>query len=295
MNILWLGWRELYTARRIREAAEAQGVGLTVAEIFDLTFVAAGPRTGLFMGAADVLAAYDALIMRTFHPYIAEGLTVARLFREAGRAVVDESLTSEGYAISKMHDTLVLARAGLPVPRTWQIFDPAAVETLAAEIGYPVILKGVQGSHGTQVHIAHDAGGLRRRLWTRPAGELTLQEYLPADEDYRVITVGYRALPVLVSRRPAPGDFRTNFAAGGEFRVRTFEEFPALRELGERAARALRREFAAVDIRYRGDAPLILEVNRRPDFEGFEGASGYDVAGALLRYVRRKAGDEAVS
>jgi glutathione synthase/RimK-type ligase-like ATP-grasp enzyme len=117
-----------------------------------------------------------------------------------------------------------------------------------------------------------------------------LQEYLPAAEDYRVMVVGYRALPVMVSRKPPKGDFRTNYSLGGRFIRHDLTEFPAFQSLAEKSARALRREFTAVDIRFKGDQPLVLEVNRQPDFEGFERATKFDVATEVVRYICQRVG-----
>ncbi|NJM40738.1 MAG: hypothetical protein HC853_08170 [Anaerolineae bacterium] len=84
----------------------------------------------------DVRDLYDILIMRTFFPRISEGLTIARLFSEAGKLVIDQSLTNQGYVISKMHDYLVLAQQGLPVPTSWQLCDFGEVERIAESLGY---------------------------------------------------------------------------------------------------------------------------------------------------------------
>jgi ribosomal protein S6--L-glutamate ligase len=124
---------------------------------------------------------------------------------------------------------------------------------------------------------------------------LMLQEYLPADEDYRVMVVGYRALPAMVSRKPPKGDFRTNYSLGGHFIRHDLSEFPAFQSLAEQAAHALRREFTAVDIRMKGDQPMILEVNRQPDFEGFEHATHFDVASEVVRYIRERVGEQLVA
>ena len=120
-------------------------------------------------------------------------------------------------------------------------------------------------------------------------GELLLQEYLPADEDFRLLVIGYEAIPVVVSRRPEPGEFRTNFATRAEFTARPIADFPDLKLLAEQGARTLRREISGVDIRYKGARPMILEVNRQPSFEGFELATRIDVAAEILRYASEKA------
>jgi gamma-F420-2:alpha-L-glutamate ligase len=256
--------------------------------VLDLSFVATGEGAGVYHQGRNLVDEFDVLVARTFYPHISEALTVARLFHDVGKIVIDHSLTDEGYVISKMHDYLLLAQHGIPVPRTWQEFDPDRLAALADSLGYPCVLKGAHGSHGTHVHLVENPDALRKRFLNYPAGELMLQEYLPADEDYRLLVIGYQALPVLVSRRPAPGDFRTNVAHSGETVAHPVEAFHELVPLAEQSARILRREFAGVDIRFCGTRPVVLEVNRRPVFENFERASGFDVAGAFMEYVSQR-------
>ncbi len=289
MKVLWLGWEDLYTTRRVRESAHKNGLELDACEILDISFVVEAEKARVFAKGVDLLETYDILFVRTFFPYISEALTVARLFHDAGKIVIDQSLTDEGYAVSKMHDQLVLTRNGVPTPRTWQVFNPRQVEKLADELTYPCLLKGVHGARGEHVYLVQDSEQLNRRLWHYPCGELMLQEYLPADEDYRVFVLGYHALPVMVSRKPPKGDFRTNFSVGGKFIRRHLSEFPEFQSLAERAARALRREFTAVDIRFKGGLPVVLEVNRQPDFQGFERATQYDMASEVVGYIVQRA------
>lgn len=288
MRVLWLDWQDTYASKRMREEAEQAGIDLAVCEILEVSFVAAGSQIGVFNNNVNLAQAFDVLVVRNFHPYISEALTIARLFKEAGKKVIDQSLTEEGYAISKMHDYLLLAQAGLAVPLTYQTYRKEVVEELAEKLGYPCVLKGVHGSQGQHVHKINDRFQLRRILAHYPDGELALQEFLPAEEDYRVMTVGFQALPVFISRRPRPGDFRTNFALEGEGAPHPLSAFPALGELAEKAARALKREFSGVDMRLKKDAPVILEVNRRPDFDGFESVTKLNVAGAWLQYILSK-------
>lgn len=290
MKVVWLGWEEVYTTRRVQEAARQQGLDLLVCNIHDIQFDIEEHRANLRAFGESLLEHWDGLVVRTFYPYISEALTVARLFRDAGKVVIDQSLTDEGYAVSKMHDTLVLTAHGLPCPRTWQLFNPRQVEALAEQLRYPCVLKGVHGARGEHTYLIHSTEQLHRRLWHYTYGELMLQEYLPAEEDYRVLVIGFRALPVMVSRRPPAGDFRTNHSLGGTFIARTLQEFPGFGPLAEAAAHALRREITAVDLRMKGSEPMILEVNRQPDFEGFERATGFDVAAEVVRYILQRVG-----
>ncbi|GAB4491136.1 MAG: 30S ribosomal protein S6--L-glutamate ligase [Anaerolineales bacterium] len=288
MKVAWLGWEEVYTTRRVQQAARQQGLNLIVCNIHDVSFDIVGQKANLRAFDENLLETCDGLVVRTFYPYISEALTVARLFRDAGKVVIDESLTDEGYAVSKMHDYLVLTEHGLPCPRTWQLFNPRQVEALAEQLRYPCVLKGVHGARGEHTYLVHSAEQLHRRLWHYTYGELMLQEYLPASEDYRVLVIGYQALPVMVSRRPPKGDFRTNHSLGGKFYSHPLADFPGFQALSEQAARALRREITAVDIRMKDGEPMILEVNRQPDFEGFERATRFDVAGEVVRYIRQR-------
>ncbi len=245
-----------------------------------------GPSLTTHTGA-DLIASFDAVILRSFMPFVSETLTVARMFRAAGKVVLDRCLTEEGYAMSKMHDYLVLAEAGLAVPRTVQCFDVVESTKAAAVFGFPCVVKGTFGACGTQVYRVDQPEDLKDVLSRETPGHFMVQEFLPADRDYRVMVVGGRALPVFVERRPPPGDFRTNFDLHSTITPVPLAARPDLQTLAERAARTLRRQFAGVDIRERDGVPLILEVNRRPGFQGFEAATGFDVAGALMDEVAR--------
>lgn len=221
-------------------------------------------------------------------PYVSEALTIARLFRDAGKIVVDHSMADEGYAMSKMHDYILLSANKIDVPRTRQPFNPADAEAFAQSLGYPCIVKGIHGSEGRHVHKVDTAHQLMKKVLQYRPGEYMIQEFLPAEVDYRVMVIGYKALPVFVRRKPRSDDFRTNFEHHEEVISVDLSKLPQLGEIAERAARVLRREFTGVDIRCRNDAPLVLEANRRPGFKGFEAATGFDVAGAFIKYVIEK-------
>jgi RimK family alpha-L-glutamate ligase len=286
VQLLWLEAGDRYTVQRGIEAGTRKGIRVESLDVLDLTFSAGGALPLLGRDNADLTAPYDGIIIRCFMPFLSEVLTIARFFRDAGKVVVDRSLTDEGYALSKMHDYLVLSRAGIGVPLTYQCFDLEQAEGYAKSLGYPCILKGVVGSQGRNVFLVNSRRHLRELLWRRRPGEFMVQEFLAAEVDYRVMTVGYQALPVMVRRKPPPGEFRTNFEFKEVVTGIATDQHPAMKKLAEEAARTLRREFCGVDIRHRGTTPLVLEANRRPGFKGFEEATRYDVASDFIEYVQ---------
>lgn len=288
MRILWLGWEDSYTPLRMQAAAATRGIHLDTLQITDVVWNVDKNLIGAYSAGENLVEKYDALIARTFHPYISEALTIARLFADAGKVVIDRSITDEGFVVSKMHDYILMAQHSVPVPRTWQTFDAGVLQQQIANLGYPCVLKGVHGSHGEHVHLAHNDIEVKQRLSGYPPGELMLQEYLPAHEDYRLLVVGYETLPVMVCRSPEPGDFRTNVGSGATAVAKYVDEYPGLAELASKSAIILRREFAGVDIRCHLGQPYVLEVNRRPTFENFENVTGFDVAGTFLQYIVHK-------
>ncbi len=84
-------------------------------------------------------------------------------------------------------------------------------------------------------------------------------------------------------RQASEGEFRSNLHRGGKaspVKLSAAEIDTALR-----AARAMGLGVAGVDLLRSKRGPLVLEVNSSPGLEGIEGASGVDVAGAIIDFV----------
>src|SRR5919198_6487404 len=119
----------------------------------------------------------------------------------------------------KWKTALALRDAGLPVPRTLLALTPEAVPGAAEELGYPVVLKPIDGSWGRRVVLLRDPDEARAVLEycaTLPsprAQVLCVQE--PIDKpgrDLRAIVVGGEVLGA--TYRLAADGRRTNVAPG---------------------------------------------------------------------------------
>ncbi len=100
--------------------------------------------------------------------------------------------------------------------------------------------------------------------------------------DIRAFVVGDRVVAAI--RRKAQGDeFRSNVHRGGVAeKVELSEEYE---KTAVRAAQIMGLKMAGVDMLEGADGPKVMEVNSSPGLEGIEGATGLDVAGAIIDYI----------
>jgi RimK family alpha-L-glutamate ligase len=114
---------------------------------------------------------------------------------------------------------------------------------------------------------------------------LLIQEYVNHDagSDIRVIVVGGRILGAM-KRSAQLGRFRANVHQGAKV-----EEYPVSDELAWislQATEVMGLDIAGVDLVESPEGYAVIEVNSAPGFEGFEKATGRNVASELLRYIR---------
>ena len=181
-----------------------------------------------------------------------------------------------------------LAAAGVPFPRTVLARQPSDVAKMVRLVGGPpVILKLLSGTHGKGVMLGKDLDEIQASLETVWALNTTLliQEYMNHDPgaDIRVIVAGGRCLGAM--RRVAQlGRFRANVHQGA-----TVESYPLTDELEWMALQAtevMGLDIAGVDLVPTEGGFAVIEINSAPGFEGFEKATGRNVAADFLRYIR---------
>lgn len=108
------------------------------------------------------------------------------------------SLKAHATAKNKHQTNQLLAAAGLPVPRSVLInpssTSPDQVVEQAVEIGYPVVLKPLDGAMGQGVFSnIRESAVLRQRFAqlqkSHPSSQLVLESHVPGD-DYRILVFG---------------------------------------------------------------------------------------------------------
>jgi RimK family alpha-L-glutamate ligase len=186
--------------------------------------------------------------------------------------------------VDKFLASALLARAGLPTPRTIVCERAADAVDALAELGGDVIVKPLFGSMGLGMVRVEDRDVAQRvfRALELERAVYYLQETLPHTGcDVRALVVGER---VVASIERIGDGWRTNLARGAHARPVRLD---ATRErLGVRAAAALGADYAGVDLlRVADGRDYVLEVNGIPGWQGVERATGVDVAAALAEHL----------
>jgi len=179
-----------------------------------------------------------------------------------------------------------LARAGVPQVRTEICpFDAGQVTAVAAEIGYPVVVKRAHGAQGRWVRRAADQEALAAalaELSPEGPGALVLQPQVVecAGASIRAVVTGGRLLAVTQRQAIAP-EWRSNIAGGAVQRRAELTGQEA--ELVRGATAALGLGHAGVDILRTRQGPRVLEVNACPDFTSMQPHYEADLGEAVLR------------
>ena len=186
--------------------------------------------------------------------------------------------------VDKFLASALLARAGVPTPRT--VACERLDDALEAfeELGGDVIVKPLFGSMGAGMTRVDDADVAYRVFHALELERAVyyLQETLPHDgRDVRALVVGGRVLAAI--ERIGSG-WRANLARGA--RARTTQLTPEQERLCLEAAEVLGVDYAGVDVLRAADGrDYVLELNGIPGWRGLQETTGADVAAALVAHL----------
>lgn len=273
---------------RARFEHEASDLGLKTQWLdpqgFDLLVDAEHPRAYYKSRPFAMPAAF---IPRTGSDTTLFARAVIRHMERPGGPVMINSSAAIMAARDKLLAHQMFAEAGIPFPRTVLARQPSDVAKMVRLVGGPrVILKLMSGTHGKGVMLGRDLDEIQASLETVWALNETLliQEYVEcAGKDIRVIVVGGRILGAM-QRTAKLGSFRANVHQGAQVEPYPLDE--ELEWLSLRATEVLGLDVSGVDV-VRGERGYsVIEVNSAPGFQGFEKATGVNVASEIIRYTR---------
>ncbi len=222
----------------------------------------------------------------------ARAITSTAYFEAKGVKIINTS-TTQMICDNKVLTDAELMKAGIPIPRTILSYDLESALQAAKQLGYPIVVKPVQGSWGRLQALVSDDSCMRSILEYResmPSPQFKVhyvQEYIrKPNRDMRIFVIG-DDVPVGIYRI-SEKDWRTNTALGG--RAEPVKITDEIRELALRAAEAVGGGVLGVDIAEDPDRGyVVIEVNSNVDFKNTIRVTGFDVGQAIVEYVIREA------
>ncbi len=162
-------------------------------------------------------------------------------------------------------------------------------QILSDDLQYPLIAKHERGYQGKSVRKFENKKEMEtfvNKINEKNLGMFLWQKYLPTKWDIRVVIVDGKAIGGM--KRSAVGEeFRSNFSLGGAVEIWNLKEDE--RNLAEKVALVCGLDYGGVDImKDENGENYILEVNRQCQFQGFEKATGINVAKTIVEMIKNR-------
>lgn len=279
---------KLYSTQRLVLAARERGHTVRVLDPLRCYMkIAPGQFQLNYKGKS--LTGFDAVIPRIGASITRYGTAVLRQFEMMG-AYTPNSSDAILRARDKLRCHQLLAAQGIGLPTTVFGDNPDDTQDLLNLMGEPPhIIKLNEGSQGAGVILAEQLSASRsvvealRGLYANFLVQEFIEEARGAD--IRCFVVGDKVIAAM-KRQAAEGEFRSNLHRGGAataVKLSADEQETALR-----AAKVMGLGIAGVDLLRSRKGPMVLEVNSSPGLEGIEGATGTDVAFAIIDLLEAK-------
>jgi [lysine-biosynthesis-protein LysW]--L-2-aminoadipate ligase len=190
----------------------------------------------------------DVVLQRCISYY--RSIFLARILENFGFHVINSTKVSEACG-NKLVTSMLLAKAGVPTPKTYVALDSESVFETAEKVGYPVVIKPFTGSWGRMVDIAKEPQTLgtiveyRESMQSPVEHMYYIQEFVKRPpRDIRLIVAGDEVIAAVYRNAPK-GDWRTNVARGGT--TTGFKLNKEIEDITLRAARAVGGGILGVD------------------------------------------------
>lgn len=259
-----------------------QGVDAHLARYADLRFEF-GQKTDISL-RGESLESFDLIFPRSatqLHEYGIDHTSlcqaVAFFAQKKNIPMVNiENLTQFPPTFSKLFQMNLYGLNSIPIP---QSYFSASGENIA-QFPFPLVKKPFTGSHGNNIGVVPHS----EQVSAAETTEVLFQEILPNRQDYRILVMNKQPIGAIL-RKAAEDKFVANFSAGGS--VEAIEVDDEMNQLSVQLANLLKLDFCGVDLMRDGSGKLrVLEVNRFPEFNGFELATKMNVREKLLTFVK---------
>tara|TARA_B100000683_G_scaffold34331_1_gene30002 strand:+ start:750 stop:1634 length:885 start_codon:yes stop_codon:yes gene_type:complete len=191
----------------------------------------------------------------------------------------------------KLYTMQILSQNNVPHPKTMLVKNPIDSDYVQRNIGFPIVVKSLSGTHGKGVYLAENKRNFEQLVEMmeqfNERFNIILQEFVKDShgKDLRIIVVGGKVIGAM-KRESTDGDFRANVTRGGGAKPVELDE--QMEYLALESTKLLGLDIGGVDLLYDNDGYKICEVNSSPGFNGMEKYTEIRVAEQIVTYVKNK-------
>ncbi|MEM4788740.1 MAG: RimK family alpha-L-glutamate ligase [Ignisphaera sp.] len=189
-------------------------------------------------------------------------------------------------ARDKYYSLMLLAKAGVPVPKTAVLEDFMTVAKIVESWGKTVI-KPLIGSMGFGIVLAEnpDIAYTIARTILQLKQPIYLQRYVEKPgRDIRVLAIGDTIIAAYYRIQVSPNAWKTNVAQGAK-PVLIPKPDKELEDIAIKTMKTLKLYYAGIDIVESDNGYKVLEVNAAPQWRGLQKTTGVNPAMHLAKYV----------
>lgn len=280
---------ENYSSIRFLAAAKLKGIDLQVVTPNQVELVVTRDDKKSILVDEKPKPIPDFIIPRMGSDTTYYALAVIRQLEHLGVYVCNSSSAIE-MTRDKLHIHQIMAQSNLPTPKTMLVKYPVSTNIVKQEIGFPLIIKNITGTHGSGIYLCESEGkfeDLMELIYSNsPKANIILQEFIANSRgrDLRVFVLGGRIVGCM--KRFSETSFKANYSRGGG--VEAFELTPEIEWLSTETARLLDLDVAGIDLLFDEKGYKICEANSAPGFKGLEKVVGNNVAEQILDYISLK-------
>ena len=279
---------ELYSNRRIMEAAESRGHEIQFLNVKHCYMKLDGTRPEIHYRGGRVLNDLDAVIPRIRPNMTFYACTLLRQFESLGIYCLNNS-NAIAQSRDKLRSLQLLLEHDLHVPTTGFANSPLDTNDLINMVGgAPLIIKLLEGTQGKGVVLAETKKAAESVInaFKSLNANILVQEFVKeaSGKDLRCFVIDGRVV-ASIQRIAAPGEFRANIHQGG--RAELIKITPEEKRIAVKAAKAMNLKVAGVDLIRSNKGPLVLEVNSSPGLQGIETATNEDIASRMITAIEK--------
>jgi len=230
----------------------------------------------LFRSELKFLGNYDAILIRALTDPLNTSYVVARMAEMKGLRVIDES-ESIRICCDKVNMYKRLIAKNVPMPQTAFLYAKEVTKENGKELfeslGMPLVLKAPNSSFSAYVEKVKSVDEFLKvgKKFLRRADRIIIQQYMPSEFDWRVVTLNGKILAV-VKYIFAQNTWRLMDRSqdGGQasvIGVKITDADPRLLDVALAAANAIGKSLYGIDLKEVDGDYYVIEVNDNPNID----------------------------